>query len=474
MNRHAYRRLWIGIAALALGAGGMSSAGAQEPGDAGDPAGTWAGTLDAAGQRLRLVFHIERDSAGALSGTLDSPDQGAYGLALSAVESSGSDSVRFELRMVGGEYTGQLSADGAQIDGSWSQGGGRIPLRLERADPEALAPKRPQEPQPPFPYAIEPVTFDNVEAGVRLAGTLTVPEGEGPFPAVALISGSGPQDRDETVFGHRPFLVLADYLTRRGIAVLRYDDRGIGESTGDFAAATTPDFAEDARAAVEWLREDPRIRPDAIGLVGHSEGAIVAPIAADRSDDVAFVVLLASTGMPGRDLLVDQGEAINRASGLPETVIEQRAAAQAKVLDAVLESEDDSVAAERARAALAEAGLTGAAADAQVQGLVTPWMRYFLVYDPLPALRELDVPALALYGEKDTQVPPASNAPAVEEALREGASGDYTVTVLPGLNHLFQPAGTGAPSEYAGIEETMSPAAMDAIATWIEERTPTD
>ena len=474
MNRHARRLLGAGIAALVLGPGGMMPAGAQEAGPLGDPVGTWAGTLDAGGQRLRLVFHIERDSAGALSGTLDSPDQSAYGLALSAVESPGSDSVRFELRIVGGEYTGRFSADGTRIDGSWSQGGSRIPLRLEQADPAALAPNRPQEPEPPYPYSVEPVTFDNAEAGVRLAGTLTVPPGEGPFPAVALISGSGPQDRDETVFGHRPFLVLADYLTRRGIAVLRYDDRGIGESTGDFASATTPDFASDALAAIEWLREDPRSRPDAIGLVGHSEGAIVAPIVAGRSDDVAFVVLLASTGMTGRDLLVDQAEAINRASGLPESVIQQRAVLQARVLDAVIQAEDESVAAERARAVLAEAGLTGAAADTQVRGLLTPWMRYFLVYDPIPALRELDVPALALYGEKDTQVPPASNAPAVEEALREGASEDFTVAVLPGLNHLFQPAATGAPSEYAGIEETVSTAALHAIATWIEERTATD
>jgi len=452
----------------------MTDVVAQETAGAGDPAGTWAGTLDAAGQRLRLVFHIDRDTTGALAGTLDSPDQGAYGLPLSAVEATGGDSVRFELRMAGGEYTGQLSADGASIEGSWSQGGGRLPLRLERSTVEATAPKRPQEPRPPFPYAAEDVAFDNPEAGIRLAGTLTVPQGEGPFPAVVLISGSGPQDRDETVFGHRPFLVLADYLTRHGIAVLRYDDRGVGGSTGDFAAATTPDFAGDALAAVAWLKTRPEVRADAIGLVGHSEGAVVAPIVADRSDDVAFVVLLAGTGVNGRELLVMQGEAINRASGVSESVVEQRAVVQGRILDVVMTAEDDSAAAREARSILAEAGLTGQAAEAQIRGLLSPWMRYFLTYDPLPALREVSVPVLALNGEKDTQVPPAANLPAVEKALIEGGNGDVTAEVLPGLNHLFQTATTGAPAEYAGIEETMSPAALQTIATWIEQHTSTD
>ncbi len=269
---------------LALGVGAMNPAGAQERPDRPDVAGTWAGTLDAAGQELSLVFHIARGEEGQLSGTMDSPDQGAYGLALSAVEAEEDGSVRFEFAMVGGEYTGRLSVEGEAIEGSWSQGGASFPLLLERGDADALAPKRPQEPQPPFPYEALDVEFDNPEAGIRLAGTLTIPAGDGPHPAVVLISGSGPQDRDETVFGHRPFLVLADYLTRRGIAVLRCDDRGIGESTGDFAVATTPDFASDALAAVAFLQNASRSWiPARIGLVGHSEGAIVAPMAANRA-----------------------------------------------------------------------------------------------------------------------------------------------------------------------------------------------
>jgi fermentation-respiration switch protein FrsA (DUF1100 family) len=455
----------------ALGLAGVGFADAQDLEGGADVTGSWVGTLDAAGQELRLVFHIVRDDAGQLSGTMDSPDQGAYGLVLSAVEEGEDASVRFEFSMAAGEFTGRFSDDRSTIDGSWAQGGGSMPLLLERADAEALAPRRPQEPQPPFPYEALDVELPNPEAGIRLAGTLTIPAGDGPHPAVALLTGSGPQDRDETVFGHRPFLVLADYLTRHGIAVLRFDDRGIGASTGDFAVATTPDFASDALAAVAFLRTRPDVDPEKIGLVGHSEGAIVAPMAANGAGGIAFVVLLASTGVNGRALLVMQAKAMNRAAGLPETVIEQRAEVQESLLDVVAGAESDSVAAERARAILAEAGLTGDAAEGQIRSLLSPWMKYFLTYDPLPELRELSIPVLALNGEKDTQVPPTENLLPVEEALREGGNPDVTAEVLPGLNHLFQTAETGVPAEYAGIEETLSPAALEKIAEWILERT---
>lgn len=459
----------IGVltATLGVGAGFVE---AQETSDGSGVEGAWVGTLDAAGTELRLVFHIERADSGDLSGTMDSPDQGAYGLRLTTVtEEAGA--VVFAIASLGGEYTGRMSEDGAAIDGQWAQGGMSIPLDLERTDSADLTPERPQEPKPPFPYEAVEVAFDNPDAGIRLAGTLTIPSGDGPHPSVALITGSGPQDRDESVFGHRPFLVLADYLTRRGIAVLRYDDRGIGESTGDFGSATTPDFASDALAAVAYLKTRPEIDPERIGLLGHSEGAIVVPIAANRSEDVAFAVLLAGTGVNGRELLVMQAKAINRAAGLNEAVVEQRSTVQTRLLDVVATATDDSVAAQQARKILAEAGLTGEAADGQVQALLSPWMRHFLVYDPLPELRQLSIPVLALNGAKDTQVPAAENLGPVEDALREGGNTDVTAEVLPGLNHLFQTAETGSPTEYAGIEETMSPAALEIIGDWVAQRT---
>jgi fermentation-respiration switch protein FrsA (DUF1100 family) len=458
-----------GVIAL-LGLAGAGFADAQDLEEA-DVTGSWVGTLDAAGQELRLVFHIVRDHSGQLSGTMDSPDQGAYGLALSMVEEEDDGSVRFEFSMAAGEFRGRFSDDRRAIDGNWAQGGASLPLVLERTDPETLAPARPQEPEPPFPYEALDVQFENPEAGIRLAGTFTIPAGDGPHPAVALLTGSGPQDRNSAVFGHRPFLVLADYLTRHGIAVLRFDDRGVGSSTGNFAVATTPDFASDALAAVAFLQTRSEVDPEKIGLVGHSEGAIVAPMAANQGDAVAYAVLLASTGVNGRELLVMQAKAMNRAAGLPEAVIEQRAEVQESLLDVVADAESDSAAAVRARAILAEAGLTGDAAEGQIRSLLSPWMKYFLVYDPLPALRDLSIPVLALNGEKDTQVPPTENLLPVEEALREGGNPDVTAEVLSGLNHLFQPAETGIPSEYAGIEETFSPAALEKIATWILERT---
>jgi fermentation-respiration switch protein FrsA (DUF1100 family) len=457
------------IAALSFA--GVGFADAQDLEGETDVTGSWVGTLDAAGQELRLVFHIERDDAGQLSGTMDSPDQGAYGLVLSAVEEAEDGSVRFEFSMAAAEFTGRFSDDRRTIDGSWAQGGASLPLLLERTDAEALAPARPQEPEPPLPYEALEVEFENPAAGIRLAGTFTIPAGDGPHPAVALLSGSGPQDRNSTVFGHQPFLVLADYLTRHGIAVLRFDDRGIGSSTGDFALATTPDFASDALAAVAFLQTRSEVDPEKIGLVGHSEGAIVAPMAANQGDDVAFAVLLASTGVNGRELLVMQAKAMNRAAGLPDAVVEQRAEVQESVLDVAVVAENDSVAAEQARTILADAGLTGDAAEGQIRWLLSPWMKYFLVYDPLPALRDLSIPVLALNGEKDTQVPPTENLLPVEEALLEGGNPDVTAEVLPGLNHLFQTAETGVPAEYAGIEETFSPAALEKIATWILERT---
>lgn len=436
--------------------------GAQE---APDVEGTWAGALDTGGAgTLRLVFHLAPDDEGALSATMDSPDQGAFGIAAGPVTVT-ADSIRIEVPVVAGHYAGVLAAGGARIDGTWNQGGMTFPLVLEPSDD--AGPARPQEPEAPYPYEALEVRFESSAGGVRLAGTLTLPTGDGPHPAVVLISGSGPQDRDETVFGHRPFLVLSDYLTRHGIAVLRYDDRGVAESTGDIATAVTPDFADDAEGAVRFLLERPEIDRARIGLIGHSEGALVAPIVASRTSDVGFVVLLAGTGVNGEELLVMQLIAINRALGVSEEITQQRSRLQKELLELLAGAPDDSAAVERAREVLAGAGVTGRAADAQVAALQSPWMQYFLTYDPLPALRELEVPVLAMWGEKDRQVPPDGNKPQMDAALAASGSPDVTSVVLPGLNHLFQTADTGATTEYAGIEETFSPAALRQISEWI-------
>lgn len=444
---------------------GQAPAGAQEfP----SLVGTWAGALDTGGGgSLRIVFHLTEGDSGALGATMDSPDQGAFGIAAGPVTIDGR-AIRVEVPVAAGHYEGTIADDGQQIDGTWHQGGASLSLVLEPS--EDSGPNRPQEPEEPYPYEATDVRFESAAPGVTLAGTLTVPPGNGRHPAAVLVSGSGPQDRDETVFGHRPFLVLADHLTRIGIAVLRYDDRGVGQSTGNIATATTQDFADDAEGAVRYLATLPAIDPEAIGIIGHSEGAIVAPIVANRSAEVAFVVLLAGTGVPGNELLVMQLIAINRSMGVSEQETAQRSELQRELLGLLSSTPDDSTAAAQAREVLAGAGMTGTAADGQVAALLNPWMRYFMAYDPLPELRELEVPVLSVWGAKDMQVPPEGNRAPVEQALADSGNPDVTVTVLPELNHLFQTSDTGAPTEYVTIEETMSPVALEAISEWITAR----
>lgn len=441
-----------------------------------DVAGTWSGALQVPGGQLTIVFHVTEAADGTLAATMDSPDQGATGIPVSDAALNGG-TLRLTVSAIGGVYEGRLSEDASTLDGTWRQSGQALPLTLTRegtaaadeAAEQAAADTtdlRPQEPQRPFPYREEEVRFEG--AGGTLVGTLTMPVGEGPFPAAVLVSGSGPQERDATVMGHRLFLVLSDHLTRRGIAVLRYDERGVGASEGDFATATTQDFAADAARAVDYLAQRPGLDGDEIGVIGHSEGGLVAPLVAQqRPGDVAFVVLMAAPGLPGEDLLLLQGRAISEAGGAPPAAVDAQRRIQERVFDIVRTTPDSSAAADALRAALAEAGVTGEQAEQQVRSVLSPWFRAFLAYDPAPALRTLDVPALVLNGTKDLQVPPDENLEAIEAALVENGEVAYEIMRMPGLNHLFQTADTGLPTEYARLSETMSPTAMQAVADWI-------
>lgn len=442
--------------------------------------GIWEGMLNAGAVKLRLVFHVEADDEGQLRGTMDSPDQGAAGIPASTVSVEGG-TLTFAMVALGAQYQGALSADGASLEGTFTQAGARLPLTLTRVE-AATEPERPQHPQPPFPYRVEEVTVTNAAAGVTLAGTLTLPPGTGPFPAAVLVSGSGPQDRDESLMGHKPFLVLADHLTRNGIAVLRYDDRGVGASSGTFATATSEDFAADALAAVALLDSRPDI--GAVGIVGHSEGGLVGPMAAARSDAVDFVVMLAGPGLTGEEIVLLQSELISRADGVPDAVAAANLETQSRLFAQVRAEPDPDVAEPRLRAILEEAvaalpeevrqGMgeeaNPAALEAQVRQVNSPWFRFFLGYDPRPALEKVRVPVLALNGALDLQVPAEVNLAEVAAALQRGGNPDATTRVLPGLNHLFQRAETGSPSEYARITETMNRAALDAVSTWIIER----
>lgn len=442
-------------------------------------AGIWQGTLTLPTAQLRLVVKI-RDEAGALTGTLDSVDQGARDLPIDTIRFLNGE-LELEMRAIGGRFAGKLGA-GGEIAGTWSQGGGSLPLTLRRdANVPVLA--RPQEPKRPLPYREEEVAYDS-EPGVRLAATLTLPQGQGPFPAVVLITGSGPQDRDESLAGHRPFYILADSLTRRGIAVLRADDRGVGKSTGDyFAVDSSEAFATDALAGVRYLAARSDIRTDAIGLVGHSEGGLVAPLAATRdapeARNVAFVVLLAGPGVPLGEILVEQNRLILAATGIPAAFVDADVEVLRRLIEIVLSEPDRERAATAMRSALTDYAATlpeparaqiTARIEPQVQQMNSGWMRWMLAYDPTPALRALDVPVLALFGGRDLQVPPAQSMPPLEGAVRAAGHPDSGVIELAGLNHLFQAAATGAPAEYAATEETMNSAALDLIGDWIVAR----
>ena len=444
-------------------------------------AGHWQGSLKPTPViELRLVLDIT-NAAGALGGVILSVDQGGARIPITLL-SEKDGVVRIEAPSVGGTFDGKLSADGSEIAGTWKQGGGTLPLVFKRL---AQAPKlsRPQEPRPPFPYAVEEAAFAGGGEGVTLAGTLTLPRGAGPHPAVVLLSGSGPQDRDEAIMGHRPFLVLADHLTRQGIAVLRYDDRGVGGSTGSFATATHEDFTADALAAVSWLTTRTEIDPKRIGLVGHSEGGLVAPLAAvRRPDDIAFLVLLAGVGVPVEELLVRQGQDIARVMGADPDALRKSAESQRAVFALLKEGHDQPELERKLHelfqsqlAGLTEGqrqalGLSDAMLEGQLQMVLTPWFRKLLGYDPRPTLRQVKCPVLALNGEKDLQVAAKDNLGAIREALMEGGNGAVTTRELPGLNHLFQTCTTGAIAEYGQIEETFAPAALEKVSGWIRKQ----
>lgn len=451
-----------------------AGAGAKKPGDAvASVEGVWQGALEANGLRLRFQLHVTHDDQKQLLAALDSPDQGISGLPAVRV-SQKLNVFHFEIPVVQGVYEGTLNAAKSLISGNWTQGGITHNLNFQRSD-QLVELLRPQTPKKPYPYREEEVTFDNAKAQVSLAGTLTLPSGQGPLPAAILIAGSGPHDRDEDVAGHRPFLVLADHLTRKGIAVLRYDKRGIGKSTGNFDQATTEDFASDAAAALDYLKSRKEINVKKMGLIGHSEGGLIAPMIASRTSDVAWVVLLAAPGLKGEQIMLLQSELILKAAGFDDERI-------AKARDFSLQSyalarkERDPEVLETKLTELVDSTgmsttLPPTTLKPQAKLMTSAWFRFFLDYDPMPALKKTQCPVLALNGDKDLQIASKENLAQIEKALQEGGNKDFETHELAGLNHLFQHAPTGSPIEYGGIQETFAPEALTFVSDWILKHT---
>ena len=442
--------------------------------------GIWEGKLQVSGSSLRIVFRITKTTEGNLTATMDSPDQGITGIPVDKVILK-DNNLSIEIKAIAGIYEGIINQDYSKIEGDWKQTGASFPLLLQKVG-KAVEISRPQEPKKPFPYIEQEVNYENSEAGIVLAGTLTMPAEEGLFPAVILISGSGPQDRNETVFGHRPFLVLADYLTRQGIAVLRVDDRGVGESTGDFSQATSKDFASDVLVGIEYLKSREEVNSRQIGLIGHSEGGLIAPMVAVQSPDVEFIVLMAGPGLPGEDILYMQNELISKAAGMSEEKIDRNRYYNERLYSLIKEEENKGLLIEKATSIFDEyfaeltqeeknqIGNRDEYVDIQLQNMLSPWFKFFLTYDPRPTLSKVSCPVLAINGSKDLQVPPKENLEAIEEALIAGGNKNYLIKELSDLNHIFQTAETGSPDEYARIEETISPVTLELIGDWILEQ----
>lgn len=428
--------------------------------------GTWSGDLDLGLTKLKLNLNVEERN-GTLMGTMDSPNQGAMGIPLTKVEFSGS-TLSCEIAQIGASYSGVLFGDA--LMGTFTQMGKSFTLNLSRSKKTII--NRPQEPKQPFSYHSENIKFFNAKAKINLAGTFTYPKVGTNFPVVVLITGSGAQDRNEEILGHKPFLVLSDYLTKRGIAVLRFDDRGVGESEGNFLKSTTSDFATDAFAAVQYLKSRKEVNARKIGLIGHSEGGVIAiQLASQYPNDISFIVSMAGVAVSTKELTRFQSKEALIAAGAPIAAAEQNQSMAMELIDLV-EKHDNEYLRLNARKLVAniipveqrnedlEKKLVG-----ELARLSSPWFRELLAYNAINDLRKIKADVLALNGDKDVQVEAKTNLEALDKNLINARS--KKTIKYPNLNHLFQTCTTGSATEYATIEETISPKVLNDIAEWI-------
>ncbi len=441
----------------------------------------WEGKLKIGNSELTLILKIFQNEDKTFGAYLDSPDQGQNDIPVSSINLN-EDSLKFEIKIIGAKYVGNFSVVKQNIVGKFFQSGMSLPLEFKKIDKVAEL-KRLQNPSCPFPYNEEEITFVNKDVNISLVGTLTLPKTGNNFSAVVLVSGSGPQDRDETLLGHKPFLIISDYLTRNGIAVLRYDDRGVGKSKGNFSSATTIDFSSDAIAAVEYLRTRKEINNKKIGIIGHSEGGLIAPICAANSNDVSFIVLLAAPGVKGDEILIKQTELIMRANGAKAEEIEKALNESKKIYD-LLSEETDSLKIYNKLKKMYDDDISKMTEEEknkpenskdyferQAKTILSPWFRFFVKYDPRPILEQVTIPVLALNGDKDLQVSLKQNLPEIEKALLKAGNKNFKIVELQNLNHLFQPCETGSPNEYGKIEITFAEEALKIIKDWILEIT---
>jgi len=447
--------------------------------------GNWKGSLSIMDKRLKIVFHFVKQTDGSYKTTFDSPDQQVFNLQANTPEVKG-DSLFINIPLIKGGYYGKIEND--SISGTWQQGPGKLPLALHRStEVAAIPPKKPQTPEPPYPYLGQEVTYTNADKTITYGATFTCPENSNQVPVVILISGSGQQDRDCSIMGHKWFLVLADYLTKNGFAVLRVDDRGIGQTTGDVLNATSADFATDVEQGIRYLKTRNEIDVKKIGLVGHSEGGLIAPMVAARNKDVAYIIMLAGPGIGGAVINEEQNVANLKKAGESDSAIKAFRLLHRDLQQASINAKSDSEFETLVRAAItksetktktngngSKAGNNEArimATIKQYNTLRMPWFKFFMNYKPTDDIAKLRIPVLALNGSKDTQVDAGMNLPVIKKALAKNKSLFSRTQSMDGLNHLFQKCVTGEVGEYATIEETINPAAMQIISDWLKQVT---
>lgn len=439
--------------------------------------GKWENFWEFPHRKILLLADFEKDSNNKINLKISIPTLRIFSIPVNDLLIN-KNKISFKVNKFKAAYTGVIKIDSNKIVGTWQQEGRRKKLILYRED-KFIRLNRPQYPIKPYPYKSLSVKVPNKFDNIILAGTYTYPKGKGPFPSILLISGIGPQDRDETMYGHKPFLVLADYFTRLGFGVLRLDDRGTGESTGNFNNSTTLDFAHDAVSSIKFLKKLKGVDTTKIGIIGFNEGGIIASMVASKLNDIAFIVLLATPGLPGKDILLNQTTILQQKAGVAKKEIQQDIRINKKIFEIIENVKDSSTAVKKLEKVFKKFRRSLSKRDIhkrkysfrvfqkKLKYMLGPWFKFYLKYNPLKSIKDVKCPVLILYGENDLQVSPKGNMEAIENALKKEGNYNVKAIIIPKLNHLFQVSKTGLPKEYSKIKQTFSPDAMKIISNWI-------
>lgn len=446
----------------------------------------WTGILNAGGQKIELRLHLVQNPDKTYSSNWDVPAQKAMGITSSKTQLE-NNQLSIEIKMIGASYTGKINAEGNAIEGSWGQSGMSFPLHMEplKEGQAATIIAKPQTPKPPFNYASEDIEYKGVQTQLNYGATLTYPKDNAKHSLVILITGSGRQDRDETIFDHKPFAVIADYLTKKGFAVLRVDDRGAGKSTGDFSKSTTADFALDVEEHIRYAKTLAMIDTTKIGLLGHSEGGLIAPMVAARNKSVAFIILMAGPGIEIAELMAVQNEMVLKSAGISQQAIDAYIPLYKQLMKTiiVMDKKEDAILTSKSivkewfdktdknlvklTTNISTEADIDKFATSMAETLSTNWWKFFAAYNPQPNLQKVKCPVLALNGSADIQVPAAVSIKGIETALKKGGNKHFVTKQFEGLNHLFQKCNKCTVQEYGELETTIEGEVLETIGNWL-------